>query len=106
MVMLWNGFLKVINGKDREKRSKTDAFPNEDELIWKRSQKSGYIWKGRHIALLCTVENGAFSKLRLWMTSKRRATSFRASRLKLKQICRTSKYIFDITDLFNRSFGT
>ena len=32
MVMLWNGFLKVINGKDREKRSKTDAFPNEDEL--------------------------------------------------------------------------
>lgn len=39
MVMLWNGFLKVINGKDREKRSKTEAFPNEDELIWKRSQK-------------------------------------------------------------------
>ena len=31
---------------------------------------------------------------------------FRASRLKLKQICRTSKYIFDIIDLFNRSFGT
>lgn len=60
MVMLWNGFLKVINGKDREKRSKTDAFPNEDELIWKRSQKSGDIWKGRHIALVWTVENSLF----------------------------------------------
>lgn len=60
MVMLRNGFLKVINGKDREKRSKTDAFPNEDELIWKRSQKSGDIWKGRHIALVWTVENSLF----------------------------------------------
>lgn len=60
MVMLWNGFLKVINGKDREKRSKTDAFPNEGELIWKRSQKSGDIWKGRHIALVWTVENSLF----------------------------------------------
>lgn len=70
MVMLWNGFLKVINGKDREKRSKTDAFPNEDELIWKRSQKSGDIWKGRHIALV-------------W-TSKRRATSFPGFSSKIK----------------------
>ena len=84
MVMLWNGFLKVINGKDREKRSKTDAFPNEDELIWKPSQKSGDIWKGRHIALVWTVENGAFSKLRRWMTSKRRATSFPGFSSKIK----------------------
>ena len=84
MVMLWNGFLKVINGKDREKRSKTDAFPNEDELIWKRSQKSGDIWKGRHIALVWTVENRAFSKLRRWMTSKRRATSFPGFSSKIK----------------------